>query len=178
MHPVFLCNFPVEIPVIESAILHTVFKLLFPCFLQDVSEGIAKINYPHFLPLCRADFVLMGSTVVTDAPVDCQALFLKVDVLPSQPCNFPKPESCEIGYLYGQDCVLTPLAKLCNQFWYCSNDSGLTLPLSVSVSSANKSISSFLCLMTTYCIGLNVMYCFGNTAKRNDCCNTAENDVT
>ncbi len=40
------------------------------------------------------------------------------------------------------------------------------------------SISSFLCLITTYCMGLNVMYCFGNTAKRNDCCNTAENDFT
>ncbi len=37
-------------------------------------------------------------------------------------------------------------------FWYCSNDSGLTLPFSVSVSSANKSISSFLCRITTYCI--------------------------
>ena len=35
--------------------LHTVFKLLFPCFPQDVSEGIAKINDPHFLPFCRAD---------------------------------------------------------------------------------------------------------------------------
>ena len=80
MHPVFLCDFPVEIPVIEFAILHTVFKLLFPCFLQDVSEGIAKINNPHFLPLCRTYLMFMGSPVVTDAPVDCQALFLKVDV--------------------------------------------------------------------------------------------------
>ncbi len=59
MHPVFLCNFPVEIPVVESAILHTVFKLLFPCFLQDVSEGVSKINYTYFFPLGRADFVLM-----------------------------------------------------------------------------------------------------------------------
>ena len=59
MHPVFLCNFPVEISVIEFAILHTVFKLLFPCFLQDVSEGVSKINYTHFFPLGRADFVLM-----------------------------------------------------------------------------------------------------------------------
>ena len=54
----------------------------------------------------------MGSAVVTDAPADCQALFLKVDVLPSQPCHFPKPETCEIGYLYRQDCVFDLLAKL------------------------------------------------------------------
>ena len=60
--------------------------------------------------------MLMGSAVVTDAPADCQILFLKVDVLPSQPCHFPKPETCEIGYLHGQDCVFAPLAKLCNQF--------------------------------------------------------------
>ena len=126
MHPVLLCDFPVEIPVIEFAILHTVFKLLFPCFLQDVSEGVSKINCTHFFPLGRADFVLMGSAVVTDTPADCQ-------ILPS----------CAIS------------------FWYCSNDSGLTFPFSVSVSSANKSRSSFLCLMTTYCMGLNVMYCFG-----------------
>lgn len=42
----------------------------------------------------------MGSAVVTDASADCQALFLKVDILPSQSCHFPKPETCEIGYLY------------------------------------------------------------------------------
>ena len=68
MYPIFLCNFPVEIPVVEFAILHTVFKLLFPCFFQDVSEGIAKINDPDLLPFCRADFVLMGSAVVADTP--------------------------------------------------------------------------------------------------------------
>lgn len=44
MHPIFLRNFPVEIPVVEFSILHTVFKLLFPCFLQDVSKGIVKRN--------------------------------------------------------------------------------------------------------------------------------------
>ena len=108
-------NFFVEIAMIEFAILHTVFKLLFSCFLQDVSEGIAKINYPHFLPLCRANFVLMGGAIVADTPADCQTLFLKVDVLPSKSCNFPKPKPCEIRYLYGQDCVFTPLSKLCNQ---------------------------------------------------------------
>ena len=115
MHPIFLCNFLVEIPMVEFAILHTVFKLLFPCFLQDVSEGVPKINYPNFLPFCRADFVLMGSAVVADASSDCQALFLKVDVLPSQTCHFPKPESCKIGYLYGQDCIFAALAKLFKQ---------------------------------------------------------------
>lgn len=115
MHPGVLCDFPVEIPVVEFARLHTVFKLLFPCFFQDVNKGVAKINDPDFLPFCRADFVLMGSAVVADTPADCQALFLKVDVLPSQPCHFPKLETCEIRYLYGQDCVFAPLAKLCNQ---------------------------------------------------------------
>ncbi len=66
MHPIFLNDFLIEISVVEEfAILHTVFKLLFPCFLQDVSEGIPKINDPHFLPFCRADFVLMGGS-------DCQ----------------------------------------------------------------------------------------------------------
>ncbi len=59
MQPVLLCDFPVKIPVVEFSILHTVFKLLFPCFLQDVSEGVSKINYTHFFPLGRADFVLM-----------------------------------------------------------------------------------------------------------------------
>lgn len=82
MYPIFLCNFPVEIPVVEFVILHMVFKLLFPCFLQDASEGILKINDPHFLPFCRANLVLMGNPVVADAPTDCQILFLKVDVLP------------------------------------------------------------------------------------------------
>ena len=38
MYPIFLCNFPVEIPVVESAILHTVFKLLFPCFMDLFAE--------------------------------------------------------------------------------------------------------------------------------------------
>lgn len=28
--------------------------------------------------------------------------------------HFPKPKPCEIGCLYGQDCVFAPLAKLCN----------------------------------------------------------------
>ena len=27
-----------------------------------------------------------------------------------------------------------------------------------------------------YCMGLNVIYCFGNTAKRKDCCMTAEKE--
>ena len=138
---------------------------------------LPKINNPHFLPLCRTYLMFMGSPVVTDAPADCQILFLKVDVLPCQSCNFPKPETCERGYLYGQDGIFTSFAKLCNQLWHCLNDSGLTLPLSVAVSSTNKSILSFLYLMTTYCMGLNIMYCFVNTAKRYDCCNTAENDL-
>lgn len=116
MHPIFLCNFPVEIPVIEFSILHTFFKLLFPCFFQDVSYGIDKINNPHFLPFCRANLVLMGSAVVVDIPADCQILFLlKVNVLPSQPCHFLKPETCEIGYLYGQDCIFAPFSKLFKQ---------------------------------------------------------------
>ena len=59
MQPVLLCDFPVKIPMVEFAILHTVFKLLFPCFLQDVRKGVSKINYTHFFPLGRADFVLM-----------------------------------------------------------------------------------------------------------------------
>ena len=54
----------------------------------------------------------MGSTVVTDTPADRQILFLKVDVLPSQTCHFPKPEPSEIGYLYGQDCVFAAFSKL------------------------------------------------------------------
>ena len=57
----------------------------------------------------------MGSTVVSDTPADSQVLFLKVDVRPGQTCHFPKPETCEIGYLYRQDCIFAPLAKLCNQ---------------------------------------------------------------
>lgn len=53
----------VEIPLIAFTILHTVFKLLFLCFLQDVSEGVPKINDPNFLPFCRADFVLINSAI-------------------------------------------------------------------------------------------------------------------
>ena len=54
----------------------------------------------------------MGSAIVADASADCQALFLKVDILPSQSCHFPKPEPSEIGYLYGQDCVFAAFSKL------------------------------------------------------------------
>ncbi len=57
----------------------------------------------------------MGSTVAADTPADCQILFLKVDVLPSQTCHFPKPKTCKIGYLYGQDCIFAALAKLFKQ---------------------------------------------------------------
>lgn len=42
MHPIFLNDFLIEVSVVEFAILHTVFKLLFSCFLQDVSEGIVR----------------------------------------------------------------------------------------------------------------------------------------
>ena len=33
---------------------------------------------------------------------------------------------------------------------------------------------SYTHLSLIYCMGLNVIYCFGNTAKRKDCCMTAE----
>lgn len=63
--------------------------------------------------------MLVGSAVIADTSVDCQILFPKVNVLPSQPCHFPKPETCEISYLYGQDCVFTsqtnPYRSFCAQ---------------------------------------------------------------
>ena len=43
-------------------------------------------------------------------------------------------------------------------------------------SSENNSYSSFFPRHTTYCIGLKVISLFGNTAKRNAPCKTAENN--
>ena len=43
-------------------------------------------------------------------------------------------------------------------------------------SSENKSTSYAFRFSLMYCIGLNVISCFGNTAKWNDCCETDEKE--
>ena len=46
-----------------------------------------------------------------------------------------------------------------------------------STSSSEKRSTSSACFFSLiYCIGLKLINCFGNTAKRNDCCNTAEKE--
>ena len=177
MHPILFHYFSVKIPLVEFPILKTVFVLFLFCIPQNICEGIAKVNNPDLFPLCRTDFVLMGSTIVADAPAYSEILFFKVDILPCQTCYLSKSETCKVCYLNRKNRIPTSFSKLFS-FRYISKESGLTLSLSVAVSSANKSVSSFLCLITTYCIGLKVINCFGNTANRNDCCNTAENDLT
>jgi len=46
--------------------------------IEDISEGILKINNPYFLHFYKVDFVPMGGVVVADTPADCQILFFKV----------------------------------------------------------------------------------------------------
>ena len=90
MHPILFHYFSVKIPLVEFPILKTVFVLFLFCIPQNICEGIAKVNNPDLFPLCRTDFVLMGSTIVADAPAYSEILFFKVDILPCQTCYLSK----------------------------------------------------------------------------------------
>ena len=87
-----------------------------PIDKRNFRKRVAEIHGTHFLPLCRTDFRFMPCAVITDAPADGQILLVKVDVLPCQTCHFPKPKTCEIGYLNGQNSVFAPFGKLRQKF--------------------------------------------------------------
>jgi len=75
----------------------------------------------------------------------------------------------------GSNAGLSFFFRKSSSFRYCSwliVGAEVTFPSS----SENSSYSSFLPLHTTYCIGLKEISLFGNTAKRNAPCRTAENN--
>ena len=116
MHPILFHYFSVKIPLVEFPILKTVFVLFLFCIPQNICEGIAKVNNPDLFPLCRTDFVLMGSTIVANAPAYSEILFFKVDILPCQTCYLSKSETCKVCYLNRKNRIPPSFSKLLNQF--------------------------------------------------------------
>ena len=174
IHSVFVLCFLVEIAVVKFTILHPAFKLFFSGGFQYFSQSIAKINNPYFLSLGRSDDVFMFCAIIADTSFNGQALFFKIDVLPCQSANFTDTKSRIVCDLDWQDCRWILYFEVFYQSLISSWEIGC-MPSSTS-SSENKSTSSACFFSLIYCIGLKVINCFGNTANRKACCNTAEKE--
>ena len=68
-------------------------------FPQDSRQGVAEIHGTDFLTLCGADLRFLPYGVIPHTPADGEALFLQVDVLPSQPAHLADTKPSEIGDL-------------------------------------------------------------------------------
>ncbi len=159
--------------MVKFTILHPAFKLfLFGAFRSNFSQSISKINNPYFLSLGWSDDVFVFCAIIADTSFNGKALFFKIDILPCQSANFTDTKSRIVCYLDWQDCRWILYFEIFNQSLIIFCEIGC-MPSSTS-SSENKSTSSACFFSLIYCIGLKVIYCFGNTANRNDCCNTAE----
>ena len=174
---------------------------LFPLLLCSSSGGKAPRSWKRFL--CCSAFAarrisasvsqkstvrtLLRLVVPTLGLVPCavvphtaayrQVLLVQIDVLPSQAADLANAKPRVVGDLYGQQRRVFPLlSDMPVQLQVLPVGDGRNRE-TASASSSAEDVRFLLPApaAVTYCIGLKVISRFGNTAKRNAPCSTAEN---
>ena len=73
--------------------------LFFLGFSQDFGECISEIYGTNLSPFDWPNLCGVPCSVVSDAPTDCEILFIQVDVLPGKTCHFSDTKPGEVCYL-------------------------------------------------------------------------------
>ena len=84
---------------VQRPVFDAVQHLLLFGFPQDGRQGVAEIHCTDFFALGGADLRFLPYGVIPHTPADGKALFLQVDVLPSQPAHLADTKPGVIGNL-------------------------------------------------------------------------------
>ena len=87
---------------VQRPVFDAVQHLLLFGFPQDGRQSVAEIHSTDFFALGGADLRFLPYRVISHTPANGEALFLQVDVLPSQPAHLADTKPGEIGDLNRQ----------------------------------------------------------------------------
>lgn len=96
---IFFLDDAIVVLRVQWPVFDAVQHLLLFGFPQDSRQGVAEIHGTDFLTLGGADLRFLPYGVIPHTPANGEALFLQVDVLPSQPAHLADTKSGEIGDL-------------------------------------------------------------------------------